>query len=131
METRAEREKKPLGQNAEGLSYFRDERCAVERAVQTNDFEDSTLRAPRRSFIVLLTVDPEIDSRRMYGAAVADRARPNRRAAPAGGADRCTGTAYVPARCRTARVRPLLGSLSSSRIVKWFVLTTGIKSPGR
>src|SRR5262249_40144784 len=39
-------------------------------------------------------------------------------------------TAYVPAKCRTARVRLLLG-LSSSRIVKWFVFTTGIKSPGR
>jgi hypothetical protein len=36
-------EKKPFGQKVEGLSYFRDESCAVERAVQTHDFEDSTL----------------------------------------------------------------------------------------
>ena len=35
--------KKPFGQNVEGLSYFRDESYAVERAVQTHDFEDSTL----------------------------------------------------------------------------------------
>jgi hypothetical protein len=33
---------KPFGQNVEGLSYFRDESCAVEPAVQTEDFEDST-----------------------------------------------------------------------------------------
>jgi hypothetical protein len=39
--------------------------------------------------------------------------------------------ALYSAICRTARVRLLLGSLSSSRIVKWFVLATGIKSPGR
>src|SRR5437660_8584391 len=36
--------KKPFGENVEGLSHFRDERCAVERAGQTEDFRDSTLR---------------------------------------------------------------------------------------
>jgi hypothetical protein len=35
--------KKPFGENVEGLSHFRDESCAVEPAVQTDDFEDSTL----------------------------------------------------------------------------------------
>ena len=35
--------KKPFGKNVEGLSYFRNESCAAERAVQTHDFEDSTL----------------------------------------------------------------------------------------
>jgi len=33
----------PFGENVEGLSHFGDESCAVERAVQTHDFEDSTL----------------------------------------------------------------------------------------
>ena len=45
--------------------------------------------------------------------------------------DRCNWTAYVSASCRTARVKSLLGSLSRSRIVKWFVFTTGIKLPER
>jgi hypothetical protein len=35
------------------------------------------------------------------------------------------------AKSKTARVRAPLGRLSSSRIVKWFVLTTGISWPGR
>ena len=35
--------KKPFGQNVEGLSNCGDESCAVERAVQKHDFEDSTL----------------------------------------------------------------------------------------
>ena len=35
--------KKPFGKNVEGLSYFRDESYAVELAVQTHEFEDSTL----------------------------------------------------------------------------------------
>ena len=34
--------KKPFGKNVEGLSYFRDKSCAIEGAVQTHDFEDST-----------------------------------------------------------------------------------------
>jgi hypothetical protein len=34
--------KKPFGKNVEGLSYFRDKSCAIEDAVQTHDFEDST-----------------------------------------------------------------------------------------
>jgi hypothetical protein len=34
--------KKPFGQQAEGLSHCGDKTCAVERAVQTEDFEDST-----------------------------------------------------------------------------------------
>jgi hypothetical protein len=34
--------KKPFGKNVEGLSYFREESCAVELAVQTHNFEDST-----------------------------------------------------------------------------------------
>lgn len=33
---------KPFGQQAEGLSHFGDETYAIERAVQTEDFEDST-----------------------------------------------------------------------------------------
>jgi hypothetical protein len=33
----------PYGENVEGLSYCGDKSCAVERAVQTHDFEDSTL----------------------------------------------------------------------------------------
>jgi hypothetical protein len=33
----------PFGKYVEGLSYFRDETCAVELAVQTHDFQDSTL----------------------------------------------------------------------------------------
>ena len=32
--------KKFFGKNVEGLSYLRDESCAVEVAVQTDDFED-------------------------------------------------------------------------------------------
>jgi len=35
--------KKPFGENVEGLSHFRDKSCAVEPAVQTGDFEDSTV----------------------------------------------------------------------------------------
>jgi hypothetical protein len=35
--------KKPFGENVEGLSHFMDKSCAVEPAVQTDDFEDSTL----------------------------------------------------------------------------------------
>ena len=35
------------------------------------------------------------------------------------------------ANCKTARVRPLSGCLSSSMIVKWSAWVTGIKSPGR
>jgi len=34
--------KKPFGKNVERLSYFRDKSCAIEGAVQTHDFEDST-----------------------------------------------------------------------------------------
>jgi hypothetical protein len=34
--------KKPFGENVEGLSQFSDQCCAVERAVQTHDFEQST-----------------------------------------------------------------------------------------
>jgi hypothetical protein len=33
----------PFGENVKGLSHFSDETCAVEPAVQTDDFEDSTL----------------------------------------------------------------------------------------
>src|SRR6266446_86288 len=33
----------PFGEHVEGLSHFRDKSCAVEPAVQTDDFEDSTL----------------------------------------------------------------------------------------
>jgi hypothetical protein len=35
--------KKPFGENVEGLSQFSDQNCAVERAVQTYDFEQSRL----------------------------------------------------------------------------------------
>ena len=34
---------KPFGEYVEGLSYFRDESCAVEPAVQKHDFEDTSL----------------------------------------------------------------------------------------
>ena len=34
---------KPFGHEVEGLSHFRDKTYAVERPVQTDDFEDSTL----------------------------------------------------------------------------------------
>jgi hypothetical protein len=37
--------KKPFGENVEGRSHCGDKSCAVERAVQTRDFEDSTLCA--------------------------------------------------------------------------------------
>jgi hypothetical protein len=37
--------KKPFGENVEGRSHGGDKSCAVERAVQTHDFEDSTLCA--------------------------------------------------------------------------------------
>jgi hypothetical protein len=34
------REKKPFGQQVEGLSHVWDKSCAVERKVQTHDFQD-------------------------------------------------------------------------------------------
>ena len=36
-------QKKPFGENVEGLSHCGDESCVIESAVQKHDFEDSTL----------------------------------------------------------------------------------------
>jgi hypothetical protein len=48
--------KKPFGQIVARLSNFKDESCAVERAVPTHDFEDSTLRHIFASFTPVIII---------------------------------------------------------------------------